>query len=85
VVEPSRDDLPALTTDELLDLHDRLAQQQDWLEEFWRATGGDPQVVVQLLRLWADGAAVEGELKRRLTSADGENGTQAGPPIWRRR
>jgi hypothetical protein len=73
-----------MATDDLLDLHDRLAQQQEWLEQCWRATGGDPQVVVQLLRLWAEGSAVEAELKRRLTSLEDHDGGQSPPSVCRR-
>ena len=55
-----------MATDELLDLHRTLAQQQLWLEERWRETGGDAQVVVHMLRLWVEGAEVARELQRRL-------------------
>ena len=56
-----------MATDDLLTLHRRLIRQQRWLEERWRESGGDAQVVVQLLRLWVEGSAVTAELKRRLS------------------
>jgi len=56
-----------MTTDELYDLHGRLVREQQWLEEQWRATDDDTQVVVELLRLWVQGSAVAAELKRRLS------------------
>jgi hypothetical protein len=56
-----------MATDELLDLHRTLAQQQLWLEERWRETGGDAQIVVHTLRLWGEGAAVARELQQRIS------------------
>jgi hypothetical protein len=67
---PSREELAALPTDALLELHRRLTQQQRWLEARWRVAGDDAQVVVHLLRLWAEGAAVAEEVERRLSPPD---------------
>ena len=58
-----------MATDELLELHGRLVQQQRWLEEKWREGGGDAQVVLHLLRLWVEGSAVAQELQRRSNQA----------------
>ena len=50
---------------------ERLTEQQQWLRQRWRATGGDPQVGVQLLRLWVQGKAVVEELARRSPVGEG--------------
>ena len=59
-----------MATDDLLDLHRRLTRQQRWLEERWREAGGNAQVVVHLLRLSVEGAAVADELRRRSPGDD---------------
>jgi hypothetical protein len=65
----SHEDLAGMETDDLLELHGRLVQQQRWLEQRWRDAGGDAQVVVHLLRLWVEGSAVTQELQRRAETA----------------
>jgi hypothetical protein len=59
-----------MATDELHELHRRLIRQQHWLEERWREAGGEAQVVLHLLRLSVEGAAVAEELKRREPPPD---------------
>ncbi len=59
-----------MATDDLLALHRRLTRQQRWLEERWRESGGDARVVVHLLRLSVEGAAVADELNRRQPPPD---------------
>jgi hypothetical protein len=59
-----------MAIDDLFDLHRRLIRQQRWLEERWREAGGDAQVVLHLLRLSVEGAAVAEELRRRLPPDD---------------
>jgi hypothetical protein len=54
-----------MATHVLLDLRRCFVRQQHWLEARWRATSGDPEVVMHLLRLWADGLALTTELSRR--------------------
>jgi len=66
-----------MATDDLLTLHRRLIRQQRWLEERWRESGGDAQVVVQLLRLSVEGAAVADELNRRLPPPADDSGQTA--------
>src|SRR5882672_6023413 len=40
----SREDLAAMATSDLLELHHRLTRQQRWLEHRWRAREGDAQI-----------------------------------------
>ena len=61
-----------METDELLERHARLVQQQRWLEQRWREAGADSQVVVHLLRLWVEGSAVTRELERRAAIPSAE-------------
>ena len=62
-----------MATSDLLELHHRLSRQHRWLEHRWRATEGDAQIVMQLLRLWVEGSAVASELKRRLPAQEDDN------------
>ena len=63
-----------MAMEDLLDLHRRLTRQQRWLEERWREAGGEAQVVVHLLRLTVEGAAVAEELQRRLPPPPDDSG-----------
>jgi hypothetical protein len=73
----SRDDLAAIPTEDLLDLHRRLTRQQHWLEQRWRDSEGDARVVVHVLRVWAEGAAVTEELERRRSAPPDDRGRSA--------
>jgi hypothetical protein len=59
-----------MATEDLVELHRGLVQQQRWLEEKWRESGADAQVVVHLLRLWVEGSAVTRELQLRRVAPE---------------
>ena len=63
-----------MAMDDLLVLHRRLTRQQRWLEERWREAGGEAHVVLHLLRLSVEGAAVAGELQRRRPPPPDDSG-----------